>query len=156
MFIIPPSNFNQSPMCNTIPIFSEYPMMPMPDFDMANSTRQGPMSGGTSGGTGGGMGAGTGAGDNQDFEMAPGSPIPAVVNNVLYNQGWLTTQIGKYVRVSFLLGTNTFQDRTGTLVEVGISYIILREPSTNDLIMCDMYSIKFVNVFNNQDAKCPV
>jgi hypothetical protein len=150
MFIIPPSNFNQSPMCNTVPIFSEYPMMPMPDFDMYNNTRENPMPQPQP------QPQPHNPVENQEFEMAPGSPIPAVVNNVLYNQGWLTTQIGKYVRVSFLLGTNTFQDRTGTLVEVGISYIILREPSTNDLIMCDMYSIKFVNVFNNQDAKCPV
>jgi len=116
-------------------------MMPMPDFDILNNTRQTRMT------------------DNTDVEMAreqnqiaPNSPI---VNNPLYNQGWLTTQIGKYVRVSFLLGTNLFQDRTGTIVEVGISFIILREASTNDLIMCDMYSIKFVTVYSNQDLKCP-
>lgn len=141
MFIAPPNNFDQCQMCNTIPMFSEYPMMPMPDFDILNNTRQTRMT------------------DNTDVEMAreqnqiaPNSPI---VNNPLYNQGWLTTQIGKYVRVSFLLGTNLFQDRTGTIVEVGISFIILREASTNDLIMCDMYSIKFVTVYSNQDLKCP-
>jgi hypothetical protein len=143
MFIIPPDNFNQTPMWNPIPMFSEYPMMPFPDFDMHGDERQNPMP----------KAPPLVPGNNQDFELAPGSPV---VNNPLYNQGWLTTQIGKYVRVSFLLGTNLFQDRTGTIVEVGISYIILREASTNDLLMCDMYSIKFVTVYSNQELKCPV
>ena len=147
MFIIPPNNFNQSPLCNTVPIFSEYPMMPMPDFDMSYDTRQGPMSGGTAGGTGTGMGAGAGMGDNQDFEVAPGSPV---ANNILYNQGWLTTQIGKYVKIEFLIGTNMFIDREGLLKEVGISYVVIQETGTNDMVMCDIYSIKFVRVFDNQ------
>ena len=143
MFIIPPSNFNQSPLCNTVPIFSEYPMMPMPDFEMDNDTRQGPMSGGT----GTGMGTNTGTAGNQDFEMAPGSPI---ANNILYNQGWLTSQIGKYVKIEFLIGTNMFIDREGLLKEVGISYVVIQETGTNDMVMCDIYSIKFVRVFDNQ------
>lgn len=143
MFIIPPDNFNQTPMWNPTSMFSEYPMMPMPNFDMSDNERQNPMP----------QAPPLVPGDNQGFEIPPTSPI---INNPLYNQGWLTTQIGKYVRVSFLLGTNLFQDRTGTIVEVGISFIILREASTNDLLMCDMYSIKFVTVYNNQDLKCPV
>ena len=67
----------------------------------------------------------------------------------------MQSQIGKYIRVYFLLGTNTFQDRGGTLQEVGISFIVLKETSTNNLIMCDIYSIKFVTVFDNQTIKCP-
>ena len=141
MFIIPPNNYNESSMCNTVPIFSEYPMTPMPDFDMFNASRQGPMSGGT----GTGMGAGTA--DNQDFEVAPGSPV---ANNILYNQGWLTTQIGKYVKIEFLIGTNMFIDREGMLKEVGISYVVIQETGTNDMVMCDIYSIKFVRVYDNQ------
>jgi hypothetical protein len=128
MFIFPPNNFNESSMSNTVPMFSEYPMTPMPDFDMFNATRQGPMSGGTVGGTGTGMGADMG--DNQGFEVAPGSPASPVVNNVLYNQGWLTTQIGKYVKIEFLIGTNMFIDREGMLTEVGISYVVIRETGT--------------------------
>lgn len=141
MFIAPPDNFNQCQMCNTVPVFPEYPMMPMPDFNMFDDTRQEFMTANTTA--------------NLTREQNQGGPTSPIVNNPLYNQGWLTTQIGKYVRISFLLGTNLFQDRTGTIVEVGISFIILREASTNDLIMCDMYSIKFVTVYSNQDLKCP-
>ncbi|GLC28844.1 hypothetical protein [Clostridium omnivorum] len=79
----------------------------------------------------------------QNFEMAPGSPVQQDVN---YTQGYLRTQIGKRLLVSFLIGTNTYQDRTGVLESVGISYIILREPEGTRLL-CDIYSIKFVRIF---------
>jgi hypothetical protein len=77
------------------------------------------------------------------FEMAPGAPVQQDVN---YTQGFLRTVIGRRVLVSFLIGTNTYQDRTGVLERVGISYIILREPEGTQLL-CDIYSIKFVRVF---------
>lgn len=83
--------------------------------------------------------------ENTSFEMAPGAPVQQDVN---YTQGFLRTQIGKRVLVSFLIGTNTYQDRTGVLETVGISYIILREPEGTRLL-CDIYSIKFVRIFGD-------
>ncbi|HEY8891105.1 MAG TPA: hypothetical protein VIM70_12700 [Clostridium sp.] len=141
MFISPPNNFDQSSKWNTNPIFSEPPMTPMPRFGMNDDERQNPMS------TPPVAKPGSSA-TSPDYEIAPTSPI---VNNPLYNQGWLQSQIGKYVKVDFLLGTSTFQDRQGTLQEVGISFIVLKESSTNNLIMCDIYSIKFVTVYSNQN-----
>jgi hypothetical protein len=79
-----------------------------------------------------------------DFEMEPGSPVQQDIN---YTQGYLRQQIGKYVKVEFLIGTNMLVDREGTLVDVGISYIILREPETDDLVLADIYSIKFVRIY---------
>ena len=73
---------------------------------------------------------------------------PPVQDDILYNQGFLKTQIGKRVKIEFLIGTNMLIDREGTLVGVGISYILLDEVDTNDLIMADMYSIKFVRIFD--------
>lgn len=78
------------------------------------------------------------------FEIQPGAPA---VLDTQYTQGYLRTLIGKRMRVTFLLGTNIIQDREGVLEEVGISYITLRETQTNNLTMCDIYSIKFVVVF---------
>lgn len=80
------------------------------------------------------------------FEMAPGSPV---IQDTNYIQGYLRTQIGKRVRATFLLGTGTLQDRTGILESVGISYIILRNEETNTKEMADIYSIKFVVIFDN-------
>ncbi len=73
--------------------------------------------------------------------------LPVPVMNENYIQGYLQTIKGKYVKVDFLIGTNTFIDREGTLIDVGIDYIVLREPETDDLLLCDMYSIKFVKIF---------
>ncbi|NMM62003.1 hypothetical protein HBE96_04720 [Clostridium sp. P21] len=78
------------------------------------------------------------------FEQAPGSPMDLGVE---YTQGYLKTQIGKRVRIFFLIGTNIVQDREGILTDVGISYIILRETGTNVRVLCDIYAIKFVNIF---------
>ena len=62
--------------------------------------------------------------EDSNFEMAPGSPV---IQDINYTQGFLRTQIGRRMLVSFLIGTNTYQDRTGVLDKVGISYIILKE-----------------------------
>ncbi|MCM8710264.1 hypothetical protein M2651_04390 [Clostridium sp. SYSU_GA19001] len=85
--------------------------------------------------------------DSASFEMAPGSPVQQDIN---YTQGYLRTQIGKRMLVSFLIGTNTYQDRTGVLEKVGISYIILKEQEGTQLL-CDIYSIKFVRIFSDRE-----
>lgn len=139
MFISPPNNLDQS---STNPI---------PKFGMYDDERQTPMPG-TSTTTPGTSTLGTTTG-SQNYELAPGSPI---VNNPLYNQGWLVTQIGKYIKIEFLIGSNMYLDREGILQEVGISFVVIKETGTNDIIMCDIYSIKFVRVFDNQSIKCTV
>ncbi|OPZ86477.1 MAG: hypothetical protein BWY74_03632 [Firmicutes bacterium ADurb.Bin419] len=73
--------------------------------------------------------------------------IPETVLSTAYTQGYLKTQIGRKVKVEFLIGTNMLIDREGTLMEVGTSYIIIRETETDDLLLCDMYSIKFVRFY---------
>jgi hypothetical protein len=61
-------------------------------------------------------------------------------------QGYLRRHIGRRVRIEFLIGTQMMTDRTGTIVDVGISYVTLRDDTGSEVI-CDMYSIKFVIVF---------
>ena len=79
-----------------------------------------------------------------DFETPPGSPTTL---GSKYTQGYLRTQVGKRMRVTFLLGTNLIQDRVGVLKEVGISFIVLIDEESKDLVFCDIYSIKFVNIY---------
>jgi len=81
---------------------------------------------------------------SSNFEVAPGSPT---IMGKDYTQGYLKTKIGKRMRITFLLGTNTIQDRNGTLLEVGISYVVIRDIDTNTTTLCDIYSIKFVTIF---------
>ena len=90
----------------------------------------------------------------QQPALSPTAPItaltqpPAVtLSSTEYFNGYLRTQIGKKVKVDFLIGTNTYQDRTGTLLAVGANYIILRPTETDDQLMCDFFSIKFVTIY---------
>jgi hypothetical protein len=79
-----------------------------------------------------------------DFVIEPGPPVQTDIN---YTQGYLQSQIGKYVKIDFLVGTNLYIDKEGILKDVGISYVILQEPNTDNLLLADIYSIKFVEIF---------
>ena len=48
---------------------------------------------------------------------------PEVLTNNIYTPAFLREQIGKLVRVEFLIGTNNLTDRIGILEDVGASYI---------------------------------
>lgn len=86
------------------------------------------------------------------FTQAPGSftmspeQMPVTVASPLYTPGFLRTQIGRRMRIEFLIGTSNLTDRTGTLVSVGASYVIIRLIDSDDLMLCDIYSIKFVTI----------
>lgn len=80
----------------------------------------------------------------EPFVVAPGSPTAL---GIQYTQGFLRTQIGQRVRIEFLIGANSLMDRRGTLLEVGIDYVTLREQETDDILNCDIYSIKFVTIY---------
>lgn len=69
------------------------------------------------------------------------------VMDIQYTQGFLKSQIGKRVRVEFLIGTNLFLDKTGILVDVGASYILLRDLNSNKVTLADIYAIRFVEFF---------
>ncbi len=74
--------------------------------------------------------------------------MPSTVSSTYYTAGFLKQFMGRNMRVEFLIGTNgALVDRVGVLVEVGASYIVLRPYLTDDLLMCDLYSIKFVNIY---------
>lgn len=65
-----------------------------------------------------------------------------------YLQGYLQNHIGKYVQVYFVIGTQQNAERDGILNEIGSNFFVLREVGSNRLIVCDLYSVKFVNVYD--------
>ena len=87
----------------------------------------------------------------QPMPIQPEQPMqpeaPPVISDTDYIQGYLRTIIGMYVKVEFILGTNMLIDREGVLKEVGIDHIVIQEPETDDLVVADLYSIKFVRVY---------
>lgn len=78
---------------------------------------------------------------------------PEILTNNIYTPAFLRQQIGKLVRVEFLIGTNNLVDRIGILEDVGASYILLRSLESNTTVYADIYSIKFVTISNAQPAQ---
>lgn len=70
-------------------------------------------------------------------------------NAVQYVNGFYRTQIGRYVRIEQLMGSNTIETKEGFLIGVGINYIILQEGSTGNILVVDIFGIKNMYVFYN-------
>ena len=71
---------------------------------------------------------------------------PEILTNPIYTPAFLREQIGKLMRVEFLIGTNNLVDIIGILQDVGASYILLRSFENDSLVYCDIYSIKFITI----------
>lgn len=56
----------------------------------------------------------------------------------------LAENIGNYVVVEFLIGTERMSRKQGYLYHVGTSYITLYDDETENFILCDIFSVKFV------------
>ena len=75
---------------------------------------------------------------------------PEILTNNIYTPAFLREQMGKLMRVEFLIGTNNLTDRIGILEDVGASYILLRSVESDNLIYCDIYSIKFITIASSR------
>lgn len=82
--------------------------------------------------------------EDRNVQINQGSP--EILTNNIYTPAFLREQIGKLMRVEFLIGTSNLTDRIGILEDVGASYILLRSVESDNLIYCDIYSIKFVTI----------
>lgn len=91
----------------------------------------------------------------QNQSTAPVSPNQTPIyrqqivsgENPQYFNQFLSTQIGRKIKADFLIGTNMLLDKTGILLEVGANYILINETATDDYVVCDYYSLKFVTVY---------
>ncbi|MBC7765756.1 MAG: hypothetical protein H7Y41_04645 [Hyphomonadaceae bacterium] len=80
----------------------------------------------------------------QPVQPPPTHQGPPPITDYSYIPGFLKSMIGKSVRCEFIIGTGTFTDRTGILIEVGVNYFVLRDVNSNTITMCDLYSVRFV------------
>ena len=83
---------------------------------------------------------------NKELENKRQQNLPETLTNPIYTPAFLREQIGKLMRVEFLIGTNTMTDRIGILEDVGASYILLRSFENDSLVYCDIYAIKFITI----------
>lgn len=56
----------------------------------------------------------------------------------------LSENVGEYVVIEFLIGTDRIMRKQGILYFVGTSYVTLYDDVVNNFIVCDIFSIKFV------------
>ena len=82
----------------------------------------------------------------EDRNVAVNQNAPEVLTNPIYTPAFLREQIGRLMRVEFLIGTNNMTDRIGILEDVGASYILLRSFENDSLVYCDIYAIKFITI----------
>ncbi len=75
-------------------------------------------------------------------------PGPPSVMDPGYIPGYLRSQIGKLVLAEFVLGSNFYTDKAGKLMDVGYNYFVLEDSITGAMVMCDLYSVKFVTSMN--------
>ena len=59
-------------------------------------------------------------------------------------QAILAQNIGEYVVVEFLIGTEHMLRKQGMLYYVGRSFVTLYDETVNNFIVCDIFSVKFV------------
>ncbi len=62
-------------------------------------------------------------------------------------QALLQNSLGYYVIIDFLIGTSDLTSRSGILFSVGNNCVTLYEPNSNQYIVCDLFSVKFVTFF---------
>ena len=80
------------------------------------------------------------------------SIMPETLAEPIYTPGYLRTQIGRLMRVEFLIGNST-TDRVGVLSAVGANYIILNSLEQQSRIVCDLFAIKFVTIIESEVAQ---
>lgn len=78
------------------------------------------------------------------------SYMPETVTNTEFFPAYLKKFIGYWVRLDFIIGT-TIEQRVGQLLEVGASYVVIKVLEPETIMMCDLYSIKFVTIILNEN-----
>ena len=88
---------------------------------------------------------------NMSNELEPimpyNQPFPVTAESIQYLNGFLRTQLGRRVRLEFIVGTSTLESRDGILLAVGANFILINLENTNDLMACDFYNLKFVTFY---------
>ena len=69
--------------------------------------------------------------------------------------GFLRTQIGRYMRVEQLMGSNVMENRYGFLVGIGSNYIILQEITTGNIQVIDLFTIRLTYIYYSDPVVPP-
>ena len=64
----------------------------------------------------------------------------------------LTANIGAYVLIQFLIGSSSLIDKEGYLYAVVTNFVTIYEPLDDRYVVSDLYSVKFVTIYNTQPS----
>ena len=62
----------------------------------------------------------------------------------------LEKSIGYFVLCEFLIGNSNLVERAGILYAAGMNFVTLYEPENDRYMVCDIYSLKFVTIYNTR------
>ena len=62
-------------------------------------------------------------------------------------QQFLSENLGQYVVIEFLIGTQTMTSKEGILYAVGRSVVTIYEELSQTFVLCDIFSVKFVTFY---------
>lgn len=74
-------------------------------------------------------------------------PFPVTGESIEYLNGFIRTQLGRRVKLEFLVGTSNLETRDGILLAVGANFILINAENSNDLMACDFYNLKFITFY---------
>lgn len=89
---------------------------------------------------------------DRSFFDQPQTTIPVREDSVSMMGEMLQSVIGYYVVCDFLIGTQIIETRDGILYRVGTNYITLYQPSLDRYVVGDLYSLKFITIYNSKEA----
>lgn len=84
---------------------------------------------------------------NDFYELGGTTTIQQSQTMMLGEQ--LQTSIGYYVSCEFLIGTQILETRDGILAKVGTNFLTLYQPNLERYIVCDLYALKFITIYNS-------
>ncbi len=75
---------------------------------------------------------------------------PETMTNTDFLPAYLSQFIGRWVRCEFFIG-DTVEQRVGVLHDVGASYIIIDVIEPQTLVVCDIFSLRFVTIVLDEE-----
>ena len=99
---------------------------------------------------------------NQPFVTIPQTPMTTLeftetidMTDVQNYLGFLRTQIGRYMRVEQLMGSNQVESRYGFLVGIGSNFIILQEITSGNIMVVDLFTIRLTYIYYSDPVVPP-
>ncbi len=99
---------------------------------------------------------------NQPYVTIPQTPMTTQeftetieITDVQNYLGFLRTQIGRYMRVEQLMGSNIVENRYGFLVGIGSNFIILQEITSGNIMLVDLFTIRLTYIYYSDPVVPP-